>query len=114
MMIDRVFVSVLLLSINGFIFCTVFFLLEKYAYRLTTAKTMVCISTIALLSFVMPFYRIASLVDNSENYFRNYKILVFEDLGSYEYIVGKIRKTGMIEYFSSIWLLGVIYFYIGG
>ncbi len=112
MMIDRVFVSVLLLSINGFIFCTVFFLLEKYAYRLTTAKTMVCISTIALLSFVMPFYRIASLVDNSENYFRNYKILVFEDLGSYEYIVGKIRKTGMIEYFSSIWLLGVIYFFI--
>lgn len=112
MMIDRVFVSVLLLSINGFIFCTVFFLLEKYAYRLTTAKTMVCISTIALLSFVMPFYRIASLVDNSENYFRNYKILVFEDLGSYEYIVGKIRKTGMIEYLSSIWLLGVIYFFI--
>ena len=112
MMIDRVFVSVLLLSINGFIFCTVFFLLEKYAYRLTTAKTMVCISTIALLSFVIPFYRIASLVDNSENYFRNYKILVFEDLGSYEYIVGKIRKTGMIEYLSSIWLLGVIYFFI--
>ncbi|MCI8892374.1 MAG: M56 family metallopeptidase [Eubacterium sp.] len=73
---------------------------------------MVCISTIALLSFVMPFYRIASLVDNSENYFRNYKILVFEDLGSYEYIVGKIRKTGMIEYLSSIWLLGVIYFFI--
>lgn len=112
MMIDRVYVSVLLLLINGFIFCTVFFLLEKYAYRLTTAKTMVCISTIALLSFVMPFYRIASLVDNSENYFRNYKILVFEDLGSYEYIVGKIRKTGMIEYLSSIWLLGVIYFFI--
>lgn len=112
MMIDRIFIAVLLLSISGFVFCTVFFPLEKYAYRLTTAKTMVFVNTVALFSFVIPFYHIASLIDRSEDYFGDYKTLVFEDVSNYEDIVGEIREMGIVEHFSGIWLLGATYFFI--
>lgn len=112
MMIDRIFIAVLLLSISGFVFCTVFFPLEKYAYRLTTAKTMVFVNTVALFSFVIPFYFIVSLFDRSENYFGGHRTLVFEDVSSYGGIVGVIREMGIVEHLSSIWLLGAIYFFI--
>lgn len=112
MMIDRIFIAVLLLSISGFVFCTVFFPLEKYAYRLTTAKTMVFVNTVALFSFVIPFYLMVSLFDKSENYFEDYRTLVFEDVSNYEGVVGAIREMGIVEHLSSIWLLGAIYFFI--
>lgn len=112
MMIDRIFIAVLLLSISGFVFCTVFFPLEKYAYRLTTAKTMVFVNTVALFSFVIPFYFIVSLFDRSEDYFGGYRTLVFEDMNNYGGIVGTIREMGIVEHLSSIWLLGAIYFFI--
>ncbi len=112
MMIDRIFITVLLLSISGFVFCTVFFPLEKYAYRLTTAKTMVFVNTVALFSFVIPFYFIVSLFDRSEDYFGGYRTLVFEDVSNYEGVVGAIREMGVVEHFSSIWLLGAIFFFI--
>ena len=54
MIIDRIFITVLLLSISGFVFCIVFFSLERYAFRLTSAKTMVSVNTTALFSFVIP------------------------------------------------------------
>ena len=111
MMIDRIFIAVLLLSISGFVFCTVFFPLEKYAYRLTTAKTMVFVNTIALFSFVIPFYIIVSLIDRSENYFEGYSTLVFEDTSGYEGVVGTVRKMGIVEHLSSIWLLGAVCFF---
>ena len=109
-MIDRIFIAVLLLSISGFVFCTVFFPLEKYAYRLTTAKTMVFVNTIALFSFVIPFYIIVSLIDRSENYFEGYSTLVFEDTSGYECVVGTVRNMGIVEHLSSIWLLGAVCF----
>lgn len=112
MMIDRIFIAVLLLSISGFVFCTVFFPLEKYAYRLTTAKTMVFVNTIALFSFVIPFYIIVSLIDRSENYFEGYSTLVFEDTSGYEGVVGTVRKMGIVEHLSSIWLLGAVCFFV--
>lgn len=112
MMIDRIFITVLLLSISGFVFCTVFFPLEKYAYRLTTAKTMVFVNTVALFSFVIPFYFIVSLFDRSENYFKGYSTLVFEDTSGYEGVVGTVRKMGIVEHLSSIWLLGAVCFFV--
>ena len=112
MMIDRIFIAVLLLSISGFVFCTVFFPLEKYAYQLTTAKTMVFVNTVALFSFVIPFYFIVSLFDRSEDYFGGYRTLVFEDTGGYEGVVGAIREMGIVEHLSGIWLLGVIFFFM--
>lgn len=112
MIIERLFIMVLLLSISGFVCCTVFFPLERYAYRLITAKTMVFVNTIALLSFVVPFYFLASLYDESESLFVNYHTLVFEDGTKFERVAAAIRETGVAEHLSSVWLLGVICFLI--
>lgn len=108
MIIDRMFIAVLMLSVSGFICGTVFFLLERYAYRLAAAKTMVFANTAALFSFVLPFYLIASLIDGSEQLFRDWEIYVFEDRSRFESIAGKIQRTGIVEHLSSIWLFGVI------
>lgn len=112
MIIERLFIMVLLLSISGFVCCTLFFPLERYAYRLITAKTMVFVNTIVLLSFVVPFYFLASLYDESESLFVNYNTLVFEDGTKFERIAAAIRETGITEHLSRIWLLGVICFLI--
>ena len=112
MIIDRIFITVLLLSISGFVFCIVFFSLVRYAFRLTSAKTMVSVNTTALFSFVIPFYYVASLLDKSEVSFGKYKTLVFRDAGVYEGIVGKIREMQIVEYISTIWLLGMIVFLV--
>lgn len=112
MIIERLFIMVLLLSISGFVFCTAFFPLERYAYRLITSKTMFFVNTIALLSFVVPFYFPVSMFDESESLFVNYNVLVFEDGTKFERIVAAIRETGIVEHLSSIWLLGVICFFV--
>lgn len=112
MIIERLFIMVLLLSISGCVCCAVFLPLERYAYRLVTAKTMVFVNTIALLSFVVPFYFPVSLYDESERLFVNYNILVFEDGTKFERIAAAIRETGIAEHLSSIWMLGVICLFV--
>ncbi|GFI61333.1 methicillin resistance mecR1 protein [Clostridiales bacterium] len=110
LMIDRVFISVLLLSISGFVFCAVFLPFEKFAYRLTSAKTMVTMNTAALFSFVIPFYIIASVFDGSEKMFTTKNLLVFEDTEAFETYTGILRDTYIIENLKYIWLAGVIIF----
>lgn len=104
------------LSISGFIFCVIFLPLKKYAYELTSAKTMVFINTIALFSFVIPFYFIVSILDGSESDFIHYDALVFRGTNPYAEVVYLARELGFIASLSSLWLLGVISFsvlYIG-
>ena len=56
LIINRAFVSVLLLSIGGFIASSIYLLSEKLIFRITSARFMVFINTVVLLSFVIPFY----------------------------------------------------------
>lgn len=112
LMINRAFIAVLLLSISGFVCSAIFLLIEKYAHRLTSAKTMVILNTVVLFSFVIPFYLIVSIRDRSEYYFSKNGTLVFKDASKYEGLVGVVREFGFIEYLGSIWLLGVIGFLI--
>ncbi len=112
LIIDRAFVAVLLLSMSGFVCSAIFLLIEKYAYRFTSAKTMVLVNTAVLFSFVIPFYFVASIMDRSEYYFAKNGVLVFADASKYEGFVGIVRGFGWIEYLGSIWLLGVIVFLI--
>ena len=108
LMIDRAFIAILLLSISGFVFCAIFLPFEKYAYKFTSAKTMVIVNTAALFSFVIPFYFIISIIDGSERNFSQYHTLVFEDASRYENIIGAVREFRFVNYLGTIWLLGVI------
>ena len=107
-MIDRAFITVLLLSISGFVFCAVYMPLENLAYRYTSAKTMVTVNTIALFSFVLPLYLVTSFADGSEAAFRTYDTLILDNSGGYESFVIAVRGLNITEHLSDLWFLGVV------
>ena len=103
---------VLLLSISGLIFSAVYLPLEKIVYKLTSARFMVFINTVALFTFVIPFYYTTSLYDGSEAAFTNYNVIIFEDTVASDRIISSIHSyLGVaISYVDVIWLLGTIIF----
>lgn len=107
-MIDRAFITVLLLSISGFIFCAVYMPLESLAYRHTSAKTMVTVNTIALFSFVFPLYLVVSFADGSESTFMAYDTLVLRNSDRYESFVINMRNLRFPEHLSDLWFFGVV------
>ena len=112
LMIDRAFIAVLLLSISGFVFCTVFLPFERYAYKHCSAKTMVFANTAALFAFIIPFYFVVSLGDGSEKEFINGSLLVYEDVSEYGGFVSFVRDFGITEYLGTIWLIGMTIYLI--
>lgn len=111
-MIERAFIVALLLSISGFVFCAIFLPFEKIAYKWTSAKTMVYVNTIALFSFVTPLYFVVSLSDGSEKAFIESDLVVHQDVGVYNSLVYNVREQIHMEYLGTIWLIGVISFFI--
>ena len=107
-MIDRAFITVLLLSISGFVFCAVYMPLENLAYRYTSAKTMVTVNTIALFSFVLPLYLVVSLADGSEATFWAYDTLILDNSSRYESFVIAVRGLDITEHLSDLWFFGVV------
>ena len=103
---------VLLLSISGFVFSFIYLLLEKWLYKLTSAKFMVMINTIALLSFVIPFYHIHSLYDKSSSYYADYSVVVFEKGSESDRIITNIHYLfeNFIQYIDVFWLIGMMIF----
>ena len=111
LIINRAFIIVLLLSISGFVFSSIYLSLEKLAYRLTSAKFMVFINTMALFSFVVPLYYVGSIFDKSEMYFINYDVVVFSNNEIYNgTIFGGIDYLELIGYADDIWLIGMTVF----
>lgn len=112
LIIERAFIIALLLSISGFVFCAIFLPFEKYAYKLTSAKTMVFANTVAMFSFVIPLYFVVAVKDGSESSFVNYDLLVFEDTSKYDGLVSAVRELAITDYLGVIWLIGVIFFLV--
>lgn len=112
LMIDRAFIAVLLLSISGFVFCTIFLPFERYAYKYCSAKTMVFANTVALFAFIIPFYFVVSVSDGSEKEFINGSLLVYEDASKYGGLVSFVRDFGITEHLGTIWLIGMIIYLI--
>ncbi len=113
LIINRIFVCVLLLSISGFISSSIYLILEKNLYKLTSAKFMVFANTVILLSFVIPFYYLVSIMDGSESSFIGYDLVVFEGQNAYNNVVASVRDIRPhIEYIDNIWFVGVLIFIV--
>ena len=113
LMIERAFIMALLLSISGFIFCAIYLPFEKLAYKLTSAKTMVFVNTLALFSFITPLYFAVSIRDGSESAFTRSDMLIYQDVGGYEGFVCNVRShIHLEEYLGVIWLIGAVIFLI--
>ncbi|MDY3596913.1 M56 family metallopeptidase [Anaerotignum sp.] len=111
LIVNRVFICVLLLSISGFISSSIYLILEKNLYKLTSAKFMVFANTVVLFSFVIPFYYLVSIMDGSEGSFIDYNLIVFEGQNAYNNVVASARNIfPHIEYIDNIWFIGVLVF----
>ncbi len=111
LIVNRIFVCVLLLSISGFISSSIYLILEKNLYKLTSAKFMVFTNTVILFSFVIPFYYLVSIMDGSESSFIDYDLVVFEGQNAYNNMVASARDIfPYIEYIDNIWLIGMLIF----
>ena len=113
LIVNRIFVCVLLLSISGFISSSIYLILEKNLYNLTSAKFMVFTNTVVLFSFVIPFYYLVSIMDGSEGSFIDYNLIVFEGQNAYNNVVASARNLfPHIEYIDNIWFIGVLVFIV--
>lgn len=111
LIVNRIFICVLLLSISGFISSSIYLILEKNLYKLTSAKFMVFANTVVLFSFVIPFYYLVSIMDGSEGSFIDYDLIVFEGQNEYNNVVASARNIFThIEYIDNIWFIGVLVF----
>ena len=111
LIVNRVFICVLLLSISGFISSSIYLILEKNLYKLTSAKFMVIANTVVLFSFVIPFYYLVSIMDGSEESFIDYDLIVFEGQNEYNNVVASAREIfPYIDYIDNIWFIGVLVF----
>lgn len=107
LIIERAFIMAVLMSISGFVFCAIFLPFERYARKLVSPKAMVKANTVALLSFVIPFYFVLSIKDGTEVALINGELLVFQDAGGYDGFVCNVREHIHTEYLGFIWLIGV-------
>ena len=111
LIVNRIFICVLLLSISGFISSSIYLILEKNLYKLTSAKFMVFANTVVLFSFVIPFYYLVSIMDGSEESFIDYDLIVFEGQNEYNNVVASAREIfPYIDYIDNIWFIGVLVF----
>lgn len=111
LIVNRIFICVLLLSISGFISSSIYLILEKNLYKLTSAKFMVFTNTVVLFSFVIPFYYLVSIMDGSEESFIDYDLIVFEGQSEYNNVVASARDIfPYIDYIDNIWFIGVLVF----
>ena len=110
--INRIFVCVILLSISGLVFSSIYLSLEKVLYKLTSPKFMVFINTVALFSFVVPFYYIDSIMDGTEiAILQNYDVIVFDGETLYDSAISNIfEEAGFIKYIDEIWFVIAIIF----
>lgn len=108
MIIERAFIMVLLTSIGGFVFCMIFLPFQRLISKLASPKAMVNANTVALLSFVIPFYFSISIKDGTEVALKNNELLVFQDIGGYDSFICQIREHFSMEYIGLIWLIGAL------
>lgn len=74
---------------------------------------MVFANTVILLSFVIPFYYLVSIMDGSESSFIGYDLVVFEGQNAYNNVVASVRDIRPhIEYIDNIWFVGVLIFIV--
>lgn len=113
LIINRAFVCVLLLSIGGFIASSIYLLSEKLIFRITSARFMVFINTVVLLSFVIPFYFPVSISDGSEYCFTHYDLVILEGADLCSNFAAYWRSTfPFTDCIDHIWFVGVLLFFI--
>lgn len=115
-MVNRIFVSVLMLSIAGGFVSMIFKFGEYWFYKLTSAKFMVWLNTAVLFTFVIPFYKILSWRDGTAYSFAHWQLLILVEEGTpKEAFYSGMESLNIVFLFTSVWAIGVVlYLFIQG
>ena len=107
--INSIFVAVTLLSIAGSVTGIIFLLTQRIIYKFTTANFLVNINKIVILTFVIPFFWILGELDQSNEAFLEYDLVVLVQEHSLKALLYEISETiNFANVISIIWITGVL------
>lgn len=106
---NRVFIWVLLLSIAGSVVGGVFLTVQKCIYQYTSANFVIMLFKFSILFFVVPFFYILEIFDNSTHVFSEYDMVILTQEGTLERTIYDIRKiTHFADIISVLWAIGIV------
>lgn len=112
-MMNRMFVSILILSIAGGFVSVIFKVCEQWFYELTSAKFMVWLNIVVLFTFVIPFYKVLSWQDGSAYRFAYKQLLILVKEGTPKAVFfNSIIFLKMVPILTTVWTIGVILYLI--
>lgn len=107
--INRIFMSVILLSVAGSVVGSIFLATQNLIYKHTSANFVITINKIAMLCFVIPFFAVWGIYDGSIKDFAQYDPLILVGQGT---IKDAVRTAMDIIHFadviSIVWFVGLI------
>jgi len=113
--INKVFMDTILLSIEGGLISIIFFIIQKKIYKYTSANFTVIVNIVAILCFVIPFFKILSFIDYTEiALYRNDLVIFIDENTLGETFYTTIRDISLANIITCIWLAGVIVYIIKG
>lgn len=108
MIINRIFITVFLLSVVGTVVGITFLAVQSFLYRHTSAEFLVKINMIVILAFVLPFFYILGMLDHTNYYLSKNNLLVVVEQGTTLSRFYEFREAiGFADKISVLWLVGV-------
>lgn len=113
MIINRIFITVFLLSVAGTIVGSYFLGFQSLLYKHSSAAFLVKINKLVIISFVVPFFYILGMLDRTNYYLSQNNILVLVEEGTVESTVYNFRDLiGFADKMSTIWLIGLVVYLV--
>ena len=107
------FITILQLSVAGGVVGILFLYVERWLYERIPSKYIVWINILTLLTFIVPFFSILMMKDESYSSFYNNTLIVMTgktEMQTKFYDI--IRQTDISNQIVNIWLIGMILYFV--
>lgn len=105
MIINKVFITVFLLSVVGTVAGITFLALQSILYKYTSAEFMVKVNKVVILTFVIPVFYALGMLDHTNYYLSEYDMLVLVEQGTLADKLYAFRDTvGFEDKIALLWL----------
>lgn len=113
--INKIFIDMLLLSIEGGLVSIIFFIFQKKIYKYTSATFTAMLNILSILCFVTPFFKIISYKDYSYAAFYNKDMIISVHENTMQKIIyTTIKDINIANITTLIWFIGFIIYIIVG
>ena len=108
MIINKVFITVFLLSVVGTVVGITFLALQSVLYKYTSAEFMVKVNRVVILTFVIPVFYALGMLDHTNYHLSEYNMLVLVEQGTLADKLYTFRDTvGFADKIALLWLAGL-------